>query len=197
MITVLNVLVLIGSPRGGKNGDVLVDKIIEGMDTGSTNIEKLYTKDLSIGPCIACDGCTRQLGCVIKDGMNDMYEKFNKADIVIMGSPLYFNSINAQLKSVIDRCQAIWSSKYVLNNSLINRDKKRLGFFVCTAGVSLEDDPELFKATTPILDLFFKSINCEYAGNLFADNVDNHPTWENHSLLEKAHSIGQDLINQF
>lgn len=187
----MKILAIMGSPRKNKNNDALITNILKSIQEPTITIEKYSVGDLIVKPCIACDACTRNLGCIFNDHMTMLYKKFNEADVVIISSPLYFNSVSAQLKSIIDRCQAIWSSKYVLNQSIIDIDKKRIGFFISTAG--MPESPELFSATIPIMDLFFKSINCEYVGNLFVPNIDAHPIIEDQETLSKAHNIGLEL----
>ncbi|MDR5659468.1 flavodoxin family protein [Serpentinicella sp. ANB-PHB4] len=190
----VKVVAIVGSPRKNKNNDLLLSHILKGLTTNEEemHIDKYHAYDLNIKPCIACDGCTRKLGCVFKDDMTEIYQKFNEADIVIIASPLYFNSVSAQLKAIIDRCQAIWSSKYVLKNSMINQNKKRIGYFISTAGMPYSS--ELFSAAIPVMDLFFKSINCEYVENLFVANVDNQSV--NDQNLDEAYAIGQNILKQ-
>ncbi|SDL07041.1 flavodoxin family protein [Natronincola ferrireducens] len=193
----LRVLAIVGSPRKGKNNDTLVHEMLKGIEETSIEpitIDKLYADRLNISPCKACGGCGRKRGCVLKDDMGEVYEKFDQADIVILSSPLYFNSISAQVKTIIDRNQAIWSSKYILNDSLINKSKKRIGYFICTAG--MPEEPHLFDATLPIMELFFKSINTDHEGNLFVANVDEKSVMERKESLEKAYSIGSDLVGK-
>ncbi|SET63452.1 NADPH-dependent FMN reductase [Natronincola peptidivorans] len=193
----IKVLAIVGSPRKGKNNDTIVTHMLEGIENTlglGVFIEKLYADDLAVQPCKACDGCTRVRGCILEDAMRGLYEKFDESDIIIMASPLYFNSISAQLKTIIDRNQAIWSSKYILNNSLINKDKNRLGYFICTAG--MPEIPDLFEAAIPIMELYFKSINTGYEGNFFVANVDEHPIMRDEKILQQAYSIGISLADK-
>lgn len=187
----MNVLAIMGSPRKNKNNDTLITHMLKGLEDPNFNIEKYSVKDLNVKPCIACDACARNLGCIFNDDMSMLYKKFNEADAIIISSPLYFNSVSAQLKSIIDRFQAIWSSKYVLKQSLIDTNKFRAGYFICTAGMPESD--ELFNATLPIMDLFFKSTNSEYFGNLFVSNIDSKPVYNDSEVLNKAFNLGLEL----
>jgi multimeric flavodoxin WrbA len=163
----LKVLAIMGSPRKGKNNDILLDYMLKGIkkEREDAEVDKLYVSDLVIYPCIACEECTRKPGCILQDEMNHLYKKYDGADIIIITSPMYFNSVSAQLKAVIDRNQAIWSSKYILGQPLIDRKKKRLGYFIFTSGD--ETGCAGLTAAEPIINLFFKSINAEYVGNYF------------------------------
>ena len=51
------VLVLAGSPRKGGNSDILCDELMRGAESSGNHVEKVYIKDLKIGPCMACYGC--------------------------------------------------------------------------------------------------------------------------------------------
>ncbi|KAB3532745.1 flavodoxin family protein [Alkaliphilus pronyensis] len=192
----IKVLAIVGSPRKGMNNDILLENFIKGMKDIDTNIEveKIYAAEVKALPCIACDACTKKLGCILKDSTNEIYEKYNNSDIIIVTSPLYFNSVSAQLKALIDRNQAIWSSKYALNNSMIDRDKKRLGFVICTAGA--KEQPYGLSAITPIMDLFFKSINTEYIGNYFVSNLDEKPVSSDEKILIECREHGRSLMEK-
>ncbi|SCZ10468.1 flavodoxin family protein [Alkaliphilus peptidifermentans] len=193
----LKILAIMGSPRKGKNNEVLLDNMLQGIQDVSQliEIEKIYAADVGAVPCSACDACTKRLGCIKNDSINDIFEKYNSADIIILTSPIYFNSISAQLKALIDRNQAIWSSKYALKKSLINRDKKRFGYVICTAGAV--DQPFGLSAVVPIMDLFFKSINTEYIGNLFVTNLDEVPVYLNEEKLKEARTAGKKLMEEY
>lgn len=189
----LNTLAIFGSPRKGSNSKRIVEEILEGIKSvqGDVNIDKIFPAKEDINPCIACDGCHRNLGCVIEDDMQELYSKFDQADIVLVASPIYFNAVSAQLKGLIDRCQAIWASKYVHKDPIIDRDKKRLGVFVAAAG-----NPAgiaQFKPSQQIMELFFKSINTDYYRDILFTNSDENPIAERPETLEKAHQLGVKL----
>ena len=193
----MKVLAIMGSPRKGKNNDVLLDSILASIKNQDITaaIEKLYVSDLAIAPCLACDACTRKTGCIQKDGMDDLYEKFDVADLIIITSPMYFNSISGQLKSIIDRNQAIWSSKYVLNDPLIDKDKVRVGYVIITAGA--KEHPYGLSAVTPIMDLFFKSVNTEYWGDYFVNGVDENPAYSNSQALDQMREAGKRIVEYY
>lgn len=190
----MKVLAIMGSPRRGKNNDTLLDHILKGIQSKEENVStiRLNANDLNITPCTACDACSKRLGCIQKDGMADLIHSFNEANIILMTSPMYFNSITAQLKALIDRNQVVWSSKYALKHSLIDRHRRRIGYMICTAGAP--EHPYGLDGVIPILDLFFKSINADYYGNFFVNNVDERPVYENEEILQKIYRAGQELV---
>ena len=193
----MKVLAIMGSPRKGKNNDRLLDRILAGITKKEVSaiIEKLYVSDLQIAHCLACDACTRKSGCIQKDSMEELYKKFDEADLTIITSPMYFNSISGQLKAIIDRNQAIWSSKYVLKESIINKSKQRVGYVLITAGA--DEHPFGLSAVTPIMDLFFKSINTDYWGTYFVNGVDEAPGYLRENVLEDMLEIGEKIVERY
>lgn len=187
----MKALAIMGSPRSKKNTDLLLDTVIEGLHTKGVEVEKIELYKLSMKPCIACDYCAKAGLCVMKDDIAEIYHKFDQADIVVIGSPLYFNSVSSITKIMIDRCQAFWSSKYILQQSLIDRNKKRNGLFICTAGSKM--DEKGFIGATVVMDLFFRAINTNYKYNLLVDHTDDQFVGNRKQLLEEAFALGQNL----
>lgn len=105
-----NVLILSGSPRKGGNSDLLCDEFMRGaMETGH-QVEKIFLREKRVAPCNACYYCGRSGGkCAISDDMGNILDKMQAADVIVMASPVYFYSIDAQMKAVIDRCVARWT----------------------------------------------------------------------------------------
>ncbi|MCR4951786.1 MAG: flavodoxin family protein [Solobacterium sp.] len=104
------VLILSGSPRRGGNSDLLCDEFLRGAAEAGNDVEKIRIAEKNIGFCIACYYCQRSGGtCVKKDDMAEVLQKMIDADVLVLASPVYFYSIDAQLKAVIDRTLARWT----------------------------------------------------------------------------------------
>lgn len=104
-----NVLILSGSPRKGGNSDLLCDEFMRGALERGHKVEKIRIADKKIGYCRACYYCRDHGGeCAIKDDMAEVLQKMIDADVIVLASPVYFYSIDAQLKAVIDRTVARW-----------------------------------------------------------------------------------------
>lgn len=104
-----NVLILMGSPRKDGNSDILCEEFARGAAEAGNKVEKIRVADKDIHPCIACYHCRDNGGeCVFKDDMKDVLQKMIDADVLVLASPVYFYSIDAQLKAVIDRTVARW-----------------------------------------------------------------------------------------
>lgn len=102
------VLILSGSPRKNGNSDLLCDEFMKGAAEAGHQVEKIRVADKNIGYCRACYACKGTGICAIKDDMAEVLQKMIDADVLVLASPVYFYSIDAQLKAFIDRSVARW-----------------------------------------------------------------------------------------
>lgn len=103
------ILILSGSPRKEGNSDLLCDEFMRGAIESGNKVEKIRVAEKKIGFCHACYYCRKNNGvCAIKDDMADVLQKMIDADVIVLASPVYFYSIDAQLKALIDRTVARW-----------------------------------------------------------------------------------------
>lgn len=102
------VLILSGSPRANGNSDLLCDQFMLGAKEAGHQVEKIRVAEKNIAYCKACYAC-KTGSCVLKDDMAEVLQKMIDADVLVMASPVYFYSIDAQLKAVIDRSLARWT----------------------------------------------------------------------------------------
>ena len=103
------VLILSGSPRKGGNSDLLCDQFALGATEAGHQVEKIRVAEKQIGYCRACYACRDTGTCIIRDDMDDIMERIIDADVLVLASPVYFYSIDAQLKALIDRTVARWT----------------------------------------------------------------------------------------
>lgn len=97
------VLVLSGSFRKGGNSDLLCNQFIKGAEEAGNQVEKIYVNDCNINYCRGCGVCNSTHKCVLKDDMAEILDKMVKADVIVMATPVYFYSMNGQMKTLIDR----------------------------------------------------------------------------------------------
>ena len=190
----LKVLAIYGSHRRGQNSDILLDKMLEGIGTSGVSVEKIFAATPGIKGCTACEGCYKLGRCVIKDEMQQVYQSIDKADIVIAASPVYFYTVTSEMKKLIDRCQAVWASKYKTESTLISK-KQRVGYIACTAGEP--EERSYFGCTVKVFELFFKCINTELKGSLLVSNVDENHVKDRSDIQQKAVEAGRLLRESF
>src|SRR5574337_197247 len=101
------VLVLSTSPRKGGNSDLLCDQFMLGAKEAGHRAEKIFLRDKRINHCVACGACQGNGGkCVQKDDMAGALDKMISADVIVMATPVYFYTMNGQMKTLIDRTYA-------------------------------------------------------------------------------------------
>lgn len=98
------IVVLSASPRAHGNSDVLCDEFIKGSLESGNSVEKINVKDKNIKYCSGCGVCNSGKPCSIQDDMGDILTKMIEADVIVMATPVYFYTMDAQMKTLIDRC---------------------------------------------------------------------------------------------
>lgn len=187
----MKVLVLFGGPRLNMNTDTLLKAYLEGIDEEKHEIERINIRDLKIAPCTACYGCSKNGECVLHDDMDDIYEKMESADAVIFASPIFFNSITAISKMLVDRCQIYWTKKFMLGARRGITDK--LGVLLLTGGPIHKD--RNVPGASLILDLFFKSIDAKFKETILIDNTDKVQAKDQLQALEDARIQASKLFD--
>jgi multimeric flavodoxin WrbA len=102
------IVILQGSPNAKGNTVKLSDEIARGASAAGAKVEKFFIQKLNIASCTACQGCQepKAKGCVIEDDMYDIYKSAQAADAIVFASPIYWFTMSAQIKQVIDRFYA-------------------------------------------------------------------------------------------
>lgn len=97
------VLILSSSFRKNGNSDTLSNQFAKGAEEAGNKVEKIFINDFNINYCRGCGVCNTTHKCVIKDDMADILDKMVNADVIVMATPVYFYSMNGQMKTLIDR----------------------------------------------------------------------------------------------
>lgn len=97
------VLVLSASPRKGGNSDTLCDEFIRGATETGNEAEKVFLRDRELNYCTGCGICSSTHQCVLKDDMAEILNKMVDADVIVMATPVYFYTMDGQMKTLIDR----------------------------------------------------------------------------------------------
>ena len=98
------VLLVSASPRRGGNSDTLCDQFASGAISAGHTVEKVFLRDYKINYCSGCSVCNHRHVCVLQDDMKGLLDKMMAADVIVLSTPVYFYTMNGQLKTFIDRC---------------------------------------------------------------------------------------------
>ena len=189
----MKVLGLFGSPRRGGNTDILLEEALKGAEMEGAEVERLHLTDFNIIPCRECLQCSNDGKCIILDDMQKIYPKLLEADIIILASPIFFYGVTAWAKALIDRCQALWSRKYILKDESLGKEgKRRKGFLISVGGTKGQ---RVFEGAILTAKYFFDVLNSEYVGELVFREVDaKGDILKRPEALQQAFEAGRKLV---
>jgi len=187
----MKVLGINGSPRIGGNTDILLDKALEGARSKGAETKKIILNTLKFSPCQECSKLRDDGTCIVEDDMRIVYREIEKADAVIVASPIFFGSLSAQTKMMIDRFQCLWRAKYILK--MKTPGKKKAGAFISVEASTRED---FFENAKTIVKNLFVPINADYKEELFCPGVDEKANILKHpEFLKKAFELGERIAS--
>lgn len=186
---------IIGSPKKNGNVDLLVSQILKGAESRGAEASKIYLNDLQIKPCQSCGVDPHPKLCLFDDDMRIIYDVLQSCDAVVLGSPVYFDTVSAQVKLMIDRCNCIMP--YVKrpdgSYSFEQRIKKpKKGVFVAVAGEAQE-----FNTVQATVNGFFNWANIECVETLLYSHDDNllGGVKRDEKRMNQAFEVGAKLVS--
>jgi len=100
----MKILGINGSPRGAKSTTMkLVEAVLDGAKEAGAETKLIDLCSLKIDYCDACGVCYKKGRCVHEDDFGTVYDEIMASDGLVLGSPVYFGSVTAQMKTMIDR----------------------------------------------------------------------------------------------
>ncbi len=99
----MKILGIVGSPSKEGNTEILVAESPAAAQEAGAEVEMLTIADKNIAPCDGCESCRVTRKCKINDDMQEIYAKLSAADGIIFGTPVYFWTVTAQMKALMDR----------------------------------------------------------------------------------------------
>lgn len=97
------ILIISGSPRRNGNSELLCGQFQKGAEESRNQVKTLRLSELQIAYCSACYACKKTGHCVKQDDMELVLSSMRAADVIVLATPVYFYSMCAQMKTMIDR----------------------------------------------------------------------------------------------
>ncbi len=187
------IIAISSSPRRGGNSETMLDAAAEGArDLAGAAVEKVALRDLGFKPCLNCGGCSATGRCVLNDEYRELNEKIRGADRLILAAPIYFGSVCAQMKCLVDRGQPFWAEKYLLKRKPEPRALERRALFVSCGGFKKGD--KFLANAEQIIKVYLLCQDISYAGAVFEADVDEKGAVRNHpEALERCRAAGVEL----
>ncbi len=190
----MRVLGITGSPRRGGNTDLLLAELMKGAASRGAEVKTIVLNDLNFIACQHCDACLKKGKCKYQDDMQMVYRELEDADRIVLASPIQFMGVTAQMKAMIDRCQALWARKYVLKLPPLGDRRERKGFFISVAGRKVVN---VFDGALITIKSLFTVLDITYAGELLFRDVDEKVAIAKHpDALRQAFLVGQKLVEE-
>ncbi len=187
------VLGINGSPRKGGNTEILLDCALAGAKRAGAETLKINLGELNFSPCKSCAKAKKNGECIVIDDMQKIYSAVKNADGLILASPVYFGSISAQTKMLIDRFQCHWAAVY--QHKTLKQQAERPGFFLCAEAGSQNS---FFENSRFIVRNFFTTLNIKYFGGLLCTGLEAAAeVLKRKECLEKAEQEGFDLVRGY
>jgi len=190
----LDILAIYGSPRREGNTSVLLKQAVQGARDAGADIEEITLRDLKMSPCLETYGCLKTGRCAIKDDFQPLYDKMLSAKGLMLASPIFFYTVSAHTKILMDRCQSLWVKKYWIDKMQAGSPKPaRLGLFI---SVGATRGKRLFDGTLLTIRYFFDALDMKlwksllYRGLDFKGDVLKHPDY-----LKEAYEAGKDFVH--
>ena len=185
---------IVGSPKKGGNTDLLVSQVLEGARSKGALIEKIYLNDLQIKPCQSCGIDPSPKFCLFDDDMKVIYSVLESSDAIVLGSPVYFDTVSAQTKLMIDRtnCLMPYVTKPDGSSAFVRRiEKRKKGAFVAVSGT----DQELSTILTTVKG-FFHWANIELTETISYAHDDNElgGVKDQKQKMNEALKVGTRLV---
>lgn len=102
----MKAVAICGSPRVEGNTEYLLKLCLGKIAEAGIETELVRLSEKRVEPCVACGGCAKvkDATCVHKgDDFQEVFETMRAADIIVVGSPVYFGSATPQMMSLLDR----------------------------------------------------------------------------------------------
>ena len=155
-----NILILSSSPRRGGNSDTLCDEFMRGAIESGNQVEKIFLRDKNI------------------DDAAEVIEKMLAADVIVMGTPVYFYAMSAQMKMMIDRCCGPYTEM-----------KNKEFYFIATAAE--EDETIMDRIVASFMGFLDCLENPTVKGTLFCGGVWHAGEIKGSPKLQEAYEMGR------
>jgi multimeric flavodoxin WrbA len=170
-----------------------MQRAVKGARESGAEVDEVFLRDLKMSPCLEIYGCKKQGQCAIKDDYQRVYQQMANARGIIIATPIFFYTVSAHTKILMDRCQSLWVKKnWIENVPFGQRSPARKGLFI---SVGATKGKKLFDGTLLSMKYFFDVLDTElwkallYRGLDFEGDVLKHPEY-----LSEAYETGKAFV---
>lgn len=159
-----DVVILQGSPRRFGNSARAASWCDDEAVRAGLSSRVFFLQEMDIRPCIGCYTCYNYGYCPIEDDMPWIIQTIESASIIVVCTPVYTNTVPADLKVVMDRCQWLHARQKVLG-----KEVRAQGLLIAVAG---RRGKEPFVCVTSVVEAFMKNLGIRPAGSVLVGDLD-------------------------
>ncbi len=182
-----------GSPVRGSSVDLLLQAACAGAESAGGQAQHVYCNELTVKPCQACGPEPTTGYCIFHDDMDPIYAALEAAHAIVVGTPIYFDAVSAQLKLVMDRCNCVTPLARVPGGYTFKPKWKRTrrGVFIAACG-----ERQKWDMAERSVRGFLKWVGARWEETLVWSHTDNDTgsVAGDPGLLARARAIGRALI---
>lgn len=186
----VDIAAIYGSPRRDGNSALLLDQAVKGARSQGAHIEEIFLREYTISPCLELYNCLNSGKCAIEDDFPQILEKLEQSDGIILASPIFFYTVSAHTKIMMDRCQSLWIRKNVLKD-IDNTSPRRKGLFLA---VGATQGKQLFDGAVLTVKYFFDVFDMDITDTVLCRGVDRKGEIIKHDkYMKAAYTSGANL----
>lgn len=179
-----NVVIIASSPRFGSNTDAMAEEFARGVRDGGGSAEIISLKGKDIGFCRGCMACQMTHNCFIRDDTEEISEKIRDADVVVFSAPVYYYSLPGQLKTLLDRCNPLYSSEYSFRD-------------VYLLAAAADEDPSAVDGSVRAIEGWISCFEkARLCGVVFAEGVTETRDIEGHKALKEVYEMAKAACSE-
>jgi len=188
----MDIIAVFGSPRRKGNTSTLLNHAVKGAEDAGALVEKIVLRDCKISPCLEIYGCKETGRCSIKDDFHQVVDKLMACKGIMLASPIFFYTVSAHTKILMDRCQSLWVKKYWVDQTPYRKTTPtRKGLFI-SAGAT--KGKKLFDGTLLTVRYFFDVLDVALWKSLLYRQLDfEHDALNHPEYLDEAYETGKEF----
>ncbi|MDD5148186.1 MAG: flavodoxin family protein [Candidatus ainarchaeum sp.] len=174
----MKILAICGSSRRG-NTEAMLKRILDGAKEAGAQIELVLLREKQILTCDGCFCCEKTKTCRLSDDMRLIYPKMFNADVIVLGSPNYFNNVSGLMKNFFDRFCPFWEETL--------KGKKAV---LVVAGA---EGGKSLKTTEKALKNFCEICSIRIVGKILIKAKEANEIQKNQKVMQKCFLLGKKI----
>lgn len=189
----IEIAAVFGSPRRKGNTSTLLKQAVAGAREAGASVTEIVLRDLKMSPCLEIYGCKEAGRCVIKDDYGEVEALLQRIDGLMLASPIFFYTVSAHTKILMDRCNSLWVKKYWIDKKPFGQKSyPRKGLFISAGSTK---GRRLFEGALLSVKYFMDALDMQLWKSLVFRGIESEGQILDHpDSLNDAHEAGKALV---